>query len=125
MHHSEEAKSLELDRDLRIALSEYAPGSQVVAGGKLWTSRYLKLLPSRHWPKYAYAVCENCQCYQRVLAAERDTLTECHACHQPLAGRKRGTFVVPEFGFMTSSEPPGLPGERGPRTYTASRVLFR
>ncbi|NPV43661.1 MAG: DUF1998 domain-containing protein [Firmicutes bacterium] len=28
-HHGEEAKGLELDRDLKVALSEYAPGSQV------------------------------------------------------------------------------------------------
>ena len=40
-HHSEEAKGLELTRDLKMAISEYAPDSQVVAGGKLWTSRYV------------------------------------------------------------------------------------
>ena len=60
-HHSDEAKRLELDRDLRIALSEYAPSSQIVAGGKLWTSRYLKKLPQREWPKYRYAVCDRQQ----------------------------------------------------------------
>ena len=32
---------IELERDLRIVLSEYAPGSEVVAAGKLWTSRYI------------------------------------------------------------------------------------
>jgi hypothetical protein len=53
-HHSQEARMLELDRDLKIALSEYAPGSQVVAGGKLWTSRYLKRLPKRNWRSYKY-----------------------------------------------------------------------
>ena len=47
LHHSEEAKRLELNRDLRIALSEYAPSSQIVAGGMLWTSRYLKRLSQR------------------------------------------------------------------------------
>lgn len=45
--HAEEARRLQLERDLRIALSEYAPGSQVVAGGKLWTSRYIKRLPEK------------------------------------------------------------------------------
>ena len=65
LHHSDTAKKLELDRDLRIALSEYAPGSQIVAGGKLWTSQYLKKTPRREWPKYRYAVCKYCQRYQR------------------------------------------------------------
>ena len=40
-HHSEEAKGLELTRDLKMAISEYAPDSQVVAGEAL-TSRYIK-----------------------------------------------------------------------------------
>ncbi|MFQ5906227.1 MAG: helicase-related protein, partial [bacterium] len=73
-HHADEAKRLELDRDLRIALSEYAPSSQVVAGGKLWTSRYLKKVPNREWPRYKYAVCDYCQYYQRVLPESEDPL---------------------------------------------------
>ena len=119
MHHSDEAKALELDRDLRIALSEYAPSSQVVAGGKLWTSRYLKTIPNRAWRRYSYAICDHCQCYQRVLAETGQTLDVCRACGGPLGGRNRGTFVVPEFGFMTSVDPPAQPGEARPeRTYT-------
>ena len=62
-HHGEEAKGLELDRDLKIALSEYAPGSQVIAGGKLWTSRYIKKLPDREPLKYNYAICKHCGLY--------------------------------------------------------------
>jgi len=119
LHHADEAKGLELDRDLRIALSEYAPSGQVVAGGKLWTSRYLKRLPDRGWRKYRYAVCEHCQCYQRVLAESEQTLDICRACKRPLEGRNKGTFVIPEFGFITSTKPPARPGEARPeRTYT-------
>lgn len=119
LHHAEEAKGLELDRDLRIALSEYAPSSQIVAGGKLWTSRYLKRLPDRGWRRYTYAICDHCQCYQSVLAETNQPLTHCRACHQPLDGRNRGSFIVPEFGFGTTLEAPAKPGERQPeRTYT-------
>ncbi len=39
--HQERAKAgLQLSRDLSIAISEYAPGSQVVANGDLITSRH-------------------------------------------------------------------------------------
>lgn len=124
LHHGDEAKSLELDRDLRIALSEYAPGSQVVAGGKLWTSRYLKLLPERIWPRYEYAVCDNCQRYQSVISDDSATLTHCCACEKPLHGRMRGTFVIPEFGFMTAAEPPGQPGDSRPTRSYSSRTHF-
>jgi len=118
-HHADEAKGLELDRDLRIALSEYAPSGQVVAGGKLWTSRYLKKLPDRGWRKYRYAICDYCQYYQRAQAESGRTLDTCGACKRPLAGRNRGTFIIPEFGFITSLKPPARPGEARPeRTYT-------
>lgn len=123
----EEARRLELDRDLRIALSEYAPGGSVVAGGRVWTSYGIKLLPNREWPRYRYAICDHCQCYQRVLAeAEADAPLEfCVACGESLAGRRnRGFFITPEFGFVTRRERPSFPGESRPeRTYT-SRVFF-
>lgn len=124
LNHSDEARSLELDRDLRIALSEYAPGSQVVAAGKLWTSRYLRLVPARAWPKYTYAICDNCQCYQRILADTSDSLTQCRLCGQPLVGRNRGTFVVPEFGFMTSLESPSEPGDTRPARTHTTRTFY-
>ncbi len=118
-HHSDEAKRLELHRDLKIALSEYAPSSQIVAGGKLWTSRYLKKLPHREWLKYRYAVCEHCQHYQRVLADLEKTLDNCEACNRPLEGRNQGIFIMPEFGFIASTDPPEEPGEERPeKTYT-------
>ena len=125
LHHADEAKALELNRDLRIALSEYAPSSQVVAGGKLWTSRYIKRLPDRHWRQYRYAVCEHCHCYQRVPAETNEKLENCIACGWPLGGHNRGDFIVPQFGFITDSAPPGKPGEARPdRTYT-TRTYFR
>jgi len=119
LHHAEEARDLELTRDLRIALSEYAPSSQVVARGKLWTSRYIKRLPDRGWRRYRYAICRNCRCYQRVLADTQEPLETCRACGYLLEGRDQGTFIVPEFGFITSNDPPSRPGESRPeRTYT-------
>jgi len=125
LHHSDEAKALELSRDLRIALSEYAPSGQVVAIGKLWTSRYIKKLPDRIWRKYTYAICDHCQCYQRVPAETGEKLRNCIACGLPLGGRNRGDFIVPQFGFITESGAPGKPGETRPeRTYT-TRTYFR
>ena len=33
---------LQLSRDLQIGIAEYAPSSEVVANGKLYTSRYIR-----------------------------------------------------------------------------------
>ena len=38
---------LRLQRDLMQAISEYAPGSQVIADGKLYTSQYIKRPPQK------------------------------------------------------------------------------
>lgn len=119
LHHSDEAKRLELNRDLRIALSEYAPSSQIVAGGGLWTSRYLKKLPQREWLKYRYAVCDHCQCYQSVFVEGlKKDLDNCNACGRLLEGKNQGTFIFPEFGFIADTKLQ-RPGEEQPKkTYT-------
>lgn len=125
LHHGEQARRLELQRDLRLALAEYAPGSQVVAGGRLWTSYALKRVPKREWRRFKYALCSHCHCYQRVDAASGRELERCENCERPLSGRRvKGTFVVPEFGFLSSHKEPAPPtGARPQRTY-ATQVYY-
>lgn len=116
---------LELQRDLRIAISEYAPDSQVVAGGRLWTSRYLKRVLGKTWPRYRYVLCPNCGSYQSILADTDVDFDECSMCHQSLKDAKeRGIFVIPEFGFIADGCGPQKPGNSKPeKTYT-TRVYF-
>lgn len=123
LHHGEEAKRLQLERDLRIALSEYAPSSQVVAGGKLWTSRYIRRLPNREWESFSYAICDQCQSYQSERAELTKGFSHCNVCGNRI-GRNQGIFIVPAFGFIADREKPGNPGEEKPeKTYT-TRVYF-
>ena len=51
---------VELQRDLAMAISEYAPGSQVVANGELFTGRYVRKIPQIGWKSYDYVNCEVC-----------------------------------------------------------------
>ena len=123
LHEGEDAKRLQLERDLRIALSEYAPSSQVVAGGKLWTSRYIKRLPNMEWDRYRYAICGNCQSYVR----EREDLARgfgtCPVCKEAY-GKNQGVFIVPAFGFMASKDKPGKPGDARPERTYSTRVFY-
>jgi hypothetical protein len=122
--HFEEAKKLELTRDLRLALSEYAPGSEIVAAKRVWVSRGLYHPPQHNWPEYYYAVCPHCGRFQKS-GGKLDSA--CSACGEALGrGRSgmRGIFIVPEFGFVSDFQEPKKSGEaRPPRTYT-SRVFF-
>jgi superfamily II DNA or RNA helicase len=121
-HHGEEAKGLELDRDLKIALSEYAPGSQVVAGGKLWTSQYIKKLPDREPLRYNYSICSYCGLYQSELADKGVDLGTCRCGGN--VGRNKGVFITPEFGFIAGKpEKPKM--SRPEKTYSTRKYFAR
>lgn len=118
-HHGDEAKGLELDRDLKVALSEYAPESQVVAGGKLWTSMYIKKLPDRDPVKYSYAICDYCGYYRSSIAEKKEDMDTC-ICGSRI--RRHGIFITPEFGFI--SGPPAKPTMSKPeKTYTTRKYF--
>jgi len=125
LHASEAAHSLDLQRDLKIALSEYAPGSQVVAAGRIWESQYIKRNPQRRWIAYDYVICDTCHRYHRTFSEFRKEFVTCEACMGDLrSSRHRGTFIIPEFGFMTGkSEPKRVSDKRPWKTYS-TRAYF-
>ena len=54
-----------------------------------------------------------------MLADSGKELYNCEACNRRLEGRNRGTFVIPEFGFIASTKRLADPGEGQPeKTYT-------
>lgn len=115
-HHGDEAKNLNLDRDLRIALSEYAPDSQVIAGGKLWSSRYVRKLPDKELIKKNFAICDFCGFFQSEMEAKEIELDHCDKCGESI-GKKKGTYVIPEFGFI-SDEPKEPKMSKPEKTYS-------
>jgi len=50
------SKDIKLERDLRMAISEFAPSSQVVANGYIWESAALRAVRNRTWTIYWYTV---------------------------------------------------------------------
>ncbi|MBV9854792.1 MAG: DEAD/DEAH box helicase, partial [Streptosporangiaceae bacterium] len=61
---SQVGSRLELSRDLSVAIHEYAPGSELVAGGVLWRSAGIYRLPGRELITRSYTVCRGCQHYR-------------------------------------------------------------
>lgn len=91
---------LELSRDLSQAIYDYAPGNQVVAGGKVWTSRGLHKLPKRELDELKYRVCRNCARFQ--CGRELDVDERCPSCDAQFD--KIRSFVIPEYGFVADRE---------------------
>jgi len=119
--HVDEGRNIELSRDLQIAISEYAPESQVVANGKLWTGRYVKKVRNRELLRYSY---ESCKCgyfKKQLITGSAEANNSC-----PVCGNRRfntGVYMTPEFGFITEKRVEN-PGPKRPRKTYSSRKHF-
>lgn len=111
-----EALRIELDRDLRVAISEFAPGSEVIAAKKVWTSAGLKVHPKRAWPTYKYVICNECGKFHHG----QDIPFTC-TCGHPLERVRE--FIIPESGFVAANTVK-IPGEEPPQRTYASETYF-
>jgi hypothetical protein len=119
----QEASKLELSRDLTTAIYEYAPGAEIVAGGRLWRSGGIYRLPEREPERRHYAACDNCLTTGKTStawiptarpAAHRSSAvaaaTWCRSSGSSPVGRHRGSPAanrpsVPGMATPTSSPP--------------------
>ena len=122
--HVAEAARIQLERDLRIALSEYAPGAEVVAAKLVWRSGGLYKQPRRDWPEYHYAVCASCRRFHQQK--EEFPGDACPSCGSALNQRRtmRGVFIKPEFGFVAARDQVRPAGDARPQRMFTSRVYF-
>lgn len=102
-------KALQLARDLQMAIAEYAPGSQVVADGKMYVSRYIRKMPGKKagnsWEIGYY--CPKCpNCGQPNFT--RDPVTgsgrECVSCHKVISRPRWRKTLEPRMGFCAENE---------------------
>ena len=95
-------KDLQLARDLQMAIADYAPGAQVVADGKLYTSRYIRKAPGKNadlsWEIGSYCQCPNCgqpNFTKELLVKSR----ECVSCQKPIPKLRWRKTLEPRLGF--------------------------
>lgn len=90
---------LQLDRAATMAIAEYAPGAQVVAGGKIWESAGIIRYPKDFMPEQQYRVC--CRCRHVDIVSIHDAFSaSCPQCQQA-DFENPGKFIEPK-GFLTS-----------------------
>lgn len=116
-----QASQIDLSRDLRMAISEFAPGSQVVAAKRLWHSAGVRKFPGQHWEPYQYVVCPNCE--RMTIKVGETKPKQCLCGHVFENPRYSGTYIVPEHGFVAAQKT-SKPGESPPDTFYSSRVFF-
>lgn len=118
---------LQLQRDLQMAISEYAPGSQIVANGNLITSRYIRKIPNMSWKMSDYIICDNCNTLNIKPHVEKDEFSEllsCCQCHNVFNPSKRKTFLLPAFGFEADGDKIEKPGLMKPERTYRSEIAY-
>lgn len=101
---------LDLSRDLSQAIFEYAPGGQIVAAGKLWTSIGVARRRERESPPMHFRVCKTCNSFYE--SPEEEALA-CSFCGSSV-WKDEGKYIEPRFGFVASRVPEKT-GDAAPR----------
>ncbi|NLC25919.1 MAG: DUF1998 domain-containing protein, partial [Fastidiosipila sp.] len=97
-----DGEHLRLERDLRIAIKEYAPGSEIVADKRIWRSKqpvFWKDTP----PVREYRICEHCH-HLDVAREAGVPLSQddgiCSVCHKTQGKKSRPRSFVEPDGFI-------------------------
>jgi ATP-dependent helicase YprA (DUF1998 family) len=110
---SKEASEVSLQRDLSIAISEFAPTSKLVANKKEWTSYGLKKVAEREWDRRRYARCTTHNVFLQWKEAEASPSGMPCGCRI----RER-RYVIPQFGFVTKRDEPEEPKARPAKVFS-------
>jgi hypothetical protein len=122
----DKSKELNLNRDLQIAISEYAPGSEIVADGNLYTSRYIKQSATKdgnkHWETGYIAKCEekNCRTLNYKKEIEAGESYHCMACDSVIRKSMWKPSIEPRAGFISDPIIKPVPLSRPEKHYRSA-----
>lgn len=114
-----EAYQVSLQRDLAIAISEFAPTSRLVANKKEWTSYGLKKVAEREWPRKFYARCSTHNVFLQWSDGEPMPTLPCGDRLHP------HKYVIPAFGFVTDRDKPKDPKARPAKVFSTRPYFAR
>lgn len=106
-----------LQRDLSIAIAEFAPTSKLVANKKEWTSYGIKKVAEKEWPRKSYRKCSK---HNLFISWSSGQIAPSERCCNFAVDRH---YLVPQFGFVTDRQKPKDPKGRSPRVFT-TRPFF-
>ena len=115
----QDAESVDLSRNLSIAISEFAPANFVVANKKNWESAGIKIVPERALEVKNY---RHCRSHNVLVSWTEGQPESALPCGCP-PSNSHGKYVVPIFGFNASQQSP-LPIKRKPSRPYTSRPYF-
>ncbi len=126
-------KSLNLSRDLSVAIAEYAPSSEVVADGGLYTSRYIRKPIIKSGGKKGsdkgfdvahLAECPDCQNVNYSKMPVESDGRPCTVCGTVLKRRDFKPSIEPRSGFVAEEEVKGVPLRSQERKYKTEAIYI-
>lgn len=118
-------QDVQLQRDLQLGISEYAPGAEVVADGNIYRSRYITKdrRKTADWELYYTAECPQCQIMN--FSKKPIDSASCVACGTIIdSGWKKN--IEPRKGFVVGNGPNDIvpAGSRKPRKYHRGDIIY-
>lgn len=114
---------LRLNRDLQMAISEYAPSSEIIADGKLYTSRYIKKSSfgndKNEWDTAYIGQCTNpkCQTVNYSITPISNEGKVCSSCERIIPKVNFHESIEPRNGFVTEKEAKEVPLSKQEKNY--------
>ncbi len=89
----------DMNRDLKLAISEYAPDSEVIVDGNKYTSKYITLKKQTEFSKNWFVTCPTCKRIN-VFLSKSDNTT-CKYCGTSISTEMAEYYIEPIYGFKS------------------------
>ena len=122
-------KSLNLSRDLSVAIAEYAPSSEVVADGGLYTSRYIRkpIVNKKKMSDFQTAYFSECPSCRNINYSKIPVSSDgipCAMCGSILIARDFYKSIEPRAGFIAEEEVKNVPLSSQERKYKTEAIYI-
>lgn len=122
-------KSLNLSRDLSVAIAEYAPSSEVVADGGLYTSRYIRkpIVNKSEMSDFETAYLSKCPDCENMNYSKMPIGTDgipCAICGKELKNRDFYKSIEPRAGFIAEEDVKDVPLSSQERKYKTEAIYI-
>lgn len=114
---------LRLSRDLQIAIAEYAPSSEVIADGRMYTSRYIKKSSigtnRQDWHTAFIGKCDNpeCETINYSLVPVTSEGIDCISCGKKIERINFFESIEPRSGFVAERSDKDVPLTKQEKNY--------
>lgn len=122
LKHYGSGSELSLSRDMSQAISEYAPGSRIIADGRMYTPRYVAKVVRAGKISFDdgyYCQCGDPDCKTPNFIYEDLPNQVCAGCGKTLAGINKQKAIQPSAGMIAETETKDVPSKKPDRLYSS------